>query len=288
MKAQVIEMSNQMTAMELQHDDIHETVIDERNQKMLAWLSPVTFGARQQDIIRARTENTGMWLLESTEFKSWKSGSENVLWCHGIPGAGKTVLAAIVVEYLQRTLPSRVNAVGYIYCNYQERLRQKPNDLISSLTRQLVEQEGSVSGDLVSLYQRHAMPGTRPSGSELQKLLVSTASMFSSLFIVIDALDECSETSRSALGSNLHSILPNANLFYTSRRLSDIERMFKGYPRLEIRASDSDVQRYISDRIPHETRLARHIEADSSLKEVISDVIVRKSDGMWVLPFSFH
>ena len=64
--------------------------------------------------------------------------------------------------------------------------------------------------------------------------------------------------------------------------------MFEGYPRLEIRASDSDVRRYISDRILHETRLARHIEADSTLKEMILDALVRKSDGMWVLPFSFH
>ena len=273
-------MSDQMASMQLRQEDIHGTIIDEKHQKILTWLSPVTFGARQQDIIKLRTENTGMWLLESTEFNSWKGGTDKVLWCHGIPGAGKTVLAAIVVEYLQRTLPSNVSAVAYIYCNYKERVQQTPNDLISSLIRQLAEQGRSIPGDLVLLYQRHAPSGTRPSASELQKLLVSGASMFSSLSLIIDALDECSETSRSALGSSLRSILPNARFLYTSRLLNDIERMFEGYPRLEIRASDSDVRQYISDRILHETRLARHIEADSSLKEVISDVIVRKSDGM--------
>lgn len=287
-KAQITEMSNQMTAMELRHEYIHWTIMDERNQKILTWLTPVTFGARQQDIISVRTENTGMWLLESTEFNSWINGLNKVLFCHGIPGAGKTVLAAIVVEYLQRTLPSEISAVAYIYCNYKERVQQTSNDLISSLVRQLVEQEGSIPGDLVSLYQRHTTSKTRPSGLELQKLLLSAASRLSSFFIVIDALDECSETSRSALGSNLQSILPDAQFIYTSRRLNDIEQMFEGHPRLEIRASDSDVRRYISDRIKHEARLVRHIEADSNLKEAISDVIVRKSDGMWVLQISFH
>ena len=277
-----------MTAMDLRHEDIHETVMDERNQKILTWLTPVIFGARQQDIIRVRTENTGIWLLESTEFGSWKNGSDKVLFCHGIPGAGKTVLAAIVVDYLKRTLSNKVSAVAYIYCNYKERVQQTPDHLISSLIRQLVEQERSVPADLVSLYQSHATSKTRPSGLELQKLLVSAASRYSSFFVVIDALDECSETSRSTLGPSLHSILPSAQFFYTSRRLDSIERMFEGYPCLEIRASDSDVRRYISDRILHESRLARHIEADSSLKDAISDVIVRKSDGMWVLPFSFY
>ncbi|KAL8787605.1 MAG: hypothetical protein Q9195_007693 [Heterodermia aff. obscurata] len=282
-KAQVTEMSDQMTTMELRNEDIHGTILDERNQKILTWLSPITFGARQQDIIRARTENTGIWLLESTKFHSWKSGSNKVLWCHGIPGAGKTVLAAIVVDYLQRMRHDKVSAVAYIYCNYKERAQQTPNDLISSLVRHLVEQERSVPSDLVSLYQRHTRSNTRPSNSELQRLLVSTASRFPSFFIVIDALDECSETSRSALGSSLPSILPGAQILYTSRRLNDIERIFEGCHRLEIRASDSDIRRYIFDRILHEPRLARHIEADSNLKEVISDVIVRKSDGMFLL-----
>ena len=156
-------MSNQMTAMELRHEDIHWTIMDERNQKILAWLTPVTFSARQQDIIRLRTENTGMWLLESScqtritsyttirhslivgppfgavvqshssLFTSWINGSDKVLFCHGIPGAGKTVLAAIVVEYLQSTLPGELSAVAYIYCNYKERVQQTSNDLIASL-----------------------------------------------------------------------------------------------------------------------------------------------------------
>ena len=61
-----------------------------------------------------------MWLLESTKFTLWKSGTNEVLWCHGVPGADITVLAGVVVEHLQRTLPSNVSAVPYIYCIYKE------------------------------------------------------------------------------------------------------------------------------------------------------------------------
>ncbi|KIM30816.1 hypothetical protein M408DRAFT_271003 [Serendipita vermifera MAFF 305830] len=72
----------------------HEEIIrDEERQKILDWLSPINFFARQDEIFSKRQADTGTWLLENDGFKKWKLGEEKMLWCSGIPGAGKTVLA---------------------------------------------------------------------------------------------------------------------------------------------------------------------------------------------------
>ncbi|KAF8184574.1 hypothetical protein K438DRAFT_1837510 [Mycena galopus ATCC 62051] len=60
--------------------------------KIIAWYSPLNFFLRQEDIFSTHQEGTGKWFLESEKFMQWKSERGQVLWCQGIPGAGKTVI----------------------------------------------------------------------------------------------------------------------------------------------------------------------------------------------------
>jgi hypothetical protein len=45
-------------------------------------------------IRESRTENTGSWLLQTTEYLVWRDdlSTANLLWCPGIQGSGKTTL----------------------------------------------------------------------------------------------------------------------------------------------------------------------------------------------------
>ncbi|KAL8976584.1 MAG: hypothetical protein Q9205_007435 [Flavoplaca limonia] len=99
---------------------------DQEYREVTTWLSPVNFWARQQDIINNRTKDTGTWLLESSEYRSWRVGSGNILWCHGIPGAGKTVLASVVVEDLKYAPAEENRAFAFLYCKLQ---RKGPADV---------------------------------------------------------------------------------------------------------------------------------------------------------------
>ena len=68
-------------------------IFDEDNQ-IKQWLSPLEPRYRHQSVQANRVNGIGGWLLESDEFLEW-SGSEeepeqNVLFCYGDPGAGKT------------------------------------------------------------------------------------------------------------------------------------------------------------------------------------------------------
>jgi hypothetical protein len=49
---------------------------------------------------------------------------------------------------------------------------------------------------------------------------------------------------------------------------------------MEISASNEDIRKYLEGWILRESRLVRHIGADSTLKEAIISTIVKKAKGM--------
>ena len=73
------------------------TVADDRSN-ILAWLSPLEPRLRHQGIQTNRVEHVGEWLLQTEEFRNWYASSEGgefsneVLFCYGNPGVGKTYI----------------------------------------------------------------------------------------------------------------------------------------------------------------------------------------------------
>jgi hypothetical protein len=62
-----------------------DTSLQERERDdLLAWVSPLNFWTKQNDVFSRRQEGTGEWLLKHELFKQWLSGIERTLWCPGI------------------------------------------------------------------------------------------------------------------------------------------------------------------------------------------------------------
>lgn len=65
-------------------------------EQVLEWLSNFKHEQKHHDIRMPRMKGTGEWLLNEVAFRTWRDNSksrDNVLWCHGIQGSGKSVLA---------------------------------------------------------------------------------------------------------------------------------------------------------------------------------------------------
>lgn len=64
-------------------------------QDLLNWLSVLNVQAQHDKIHAARTQHTGSWFLQDETFLRWRGdrADSHLLWCHGLPGSGKTVLA---------------------------------------------------------------------------------------------------------------------------------------------------------------------------------------------------
>jgi hypothetical protein len=139
-----------------------------------------------------------------------------------------------------------------------------------------------ISDGILSLYDYHAKRGTRPSLGGWSKVLKSEIENYSKVFILIDALDESNENSgvRDGFLAEIRKLQPSIYLLVTSRHITTIEREFENAARVEIRASDEDVRKYLEGRIERESRLKCHVKAHPALREEIVQMIVKKADGM--------
>ena len=190
-------------------------------QDLLEWLSPLNFPAQQSAIFNRRQEGTGQWLFESSEFKTWMSKSGQTLLCRGIPGAGKTMLASITVDHLQRAFRQKKIPVTYIYCDYKRQHEQTPANLIASILKQLLQHCGSMPESVTRSYHHHVNAETRPALSEIYDMLTGVLADFSQIYMVVDALDEltASDRIRQILLATLRSLQKagNVHLLMTSR-----------------------------------------------------------------------
>jgi Cdc6-like AAA superfamily ATPase len=260
---------------------------NDEDMKVLDWLTLVNYGSQQSDFINRRQPGTGQWLIESTEFQRWLETKNQTLFCPGIPGAGKTILTSIVVEELTTGFSNDPTiGIAYIYCNFQRQEEQKIDNLLASLLKQLAESQPSLPGNVKDLYDRHKTERTRPSLDEISRSLQAVTTLYSRVFIIVDALDECqiSDGCRQRFLSGLFSLHAKcrANLFATSRPISSIEKEFKGNPMLEVRASDEDVRGYING---HLFRLPGFVARSPELQEEIKTDIVKAVNGMYVVYF---
>lgn len=266
---------------------VSDDVANRERRDVMAWISALNFSARQNDHLIRREHGTSEWILHSKEFKSWLSEAGSTIWCRGIPGAGKTVLTSVVVDHLGKLKNASENtSLAYVYCSYKEREDHTVTNLIANILQQLIPEDAAIPGEIMSLYRHHVRNRSRPTLTEWSRLLQSEVRRSSTVLIVIDALDERLEeedTSDNFL-QELKRLQPFIHLFVTSRPNPVTEQEFEKAIHLKIHAHDSDVRRYLEQRIVRTPRLRRHVEKDPALQRNIINAIIEKSKGMQVAP----
>lgn len=256
---------------------------DER-QSILTWLTPTDYTTQQHDFVSRRQAGTGQWLLDSVEFRAWLETDKQILFCPGIPGAGKTILTSIVVEKLTAKFSSDPTiGIAYIYCNFRRQDEQKINNLLGSLLKQLAETQPFLPSTVKELYNRHKRERTRPSLKEISRSLQAVTTLYSRVFLIVDALDECQlfDGCRQTLLPEIFSLQANqgVNLFATSRSIPEITTKFQGNLLLEIRANKDDIERYLEAHMRH---LSSFDDWNQQLQDEIKVAIADAVDGMYV------
>ncbi|KAJ7147916.1 ankyrin repeat-containing domain protein [Mycena crocata] len=230
-------------------------------EDVLEWWSPVNGFQRQAEIFATREPGTGEWLLSNKKFVFWKTDSGKILWCPGIPGAGKSVLVSIVVDHLRENVKLGENiGTAAIYLNHKEIEIQSPPNLLASVWRQLVFGK-PIPLAVRQLYYKHREQRTRPSLKEIYRILCSIIAEYSKTYVVVDALDEYPEEERIILLHHLSSLGPTVNIMLTSRPHINIDPPFPTFTVLEIRSIESDVRRYVDAQISKFLLAKLHIDS---------------------------
>lgn len=260
---------------------------NERRQKsedneLIRWLSALDSEVKQNDTLSQRYPHTGGWIFEASDFKDWVAGPPRSLWCPGMPGAGKTVVAAVVVDHLRKTLNTSETPVACIYCNYKQQESQTTLAILESILQQLLLVQPTIPEMIRDFHHQHTLKSTRPSLKDVSAMLSSQVRTFKKLFVVVEALDELSVSNptRESLLDELRALQPYVHLFVTSRPSVGALNVSEDALVIEIRADELDVSTYCAARLREERRLATWVRTDLNLQEEITRTLVSNAQGM--------
>ena len=272
---------SQIPTLKSELDTIWQSQDHAQYNRIVAWISPTDFPAQQSDFIGRREEGTGRWFLNAPTIAKWLYGPKETLFCPGIPGAGKTMIAAIMINHLLKAVQSSAVGVTYVYCNYKLQKEQNTSSLMAAILKQLVQARPSIIEPVDRLYKQHANRGTKPSADEIFGALLSILTKFSTVYVVIDALDECPDSNgnRRQFLAQLQDLQAKTDLrlMVTSRYIPEIIAKFRGALMLEVRAHDEDVRRFVAGQI---YRLPKCIQRDITLQEMVQNKVTEAVDGM--------
>ncbi|KAH6910848.1 hypothetical protein BKA70DRAFT_94920 [Coprinopsis sp. MPI-PUGE-AT-0042] len=249
-------------------------------QEVAAWLSPINF----RDILGAnldkRTPQTGIWFTEGLELDRWLTLDGGVLWCTGMPGAGKTMLSSIAVDYFQRQAEANPGkmSISFAFCRYTEPL--SVTEILAALVRQNLENHPSLLSEVQPLYIKHRSKGTKPSQGELIQVLTRFTTRFEINIYSLDGLDEAMDEAQFSL-LDIFSTM-NVHFLITSRPLQRLQSVFPKAHRLDITVHDEDIALYVADRIRSSPRLRTLLDSDLVLKSKVTKEVTRKSGGMFL------
>ncbi|KAG8625208.1 hypothetical protein KVT40_006959 [Elsinoe batatas] len=227
----------------------------QKHKAMLEWLSPVDPSAVLNDHLSRRQAGTCQWFLESAAFTEFQDGTEKTLFCPGIPGAGKTMVAAVAPEHLlEKSL------------HEDTVLRRRPE----------------IAAPVMTLYKKHSACGTRPSSDQYEQALRQICPTYHATFLVVDALDESSISVRSDLLSVISRLETSCSVraLCTSRSILDVEKHFKQVRRIDVFARSDDVRRYV---VGHLKELPRCVQRDANLLDKVCTDIAASADGIFLL-----
>ncbi|RYP13523.1 hypothetical protein DL765_006845 [Monosporascus sp. GIB2] len=265
--------------------ELREHQVNSERQIILDWITPIDYTPQHNDYFSRRQAGTGQWLLDSTEYQAWLTTDGQTLFCPGIPGAGKTILASVVIENIGSRFRNDTSVgIAYLYCNFRRRDKEKAKDLFANLLKQLSKDLTSLPDTVKDLYGRHRRKGTRPSFDEISIALQSVIALYLRVFIIVDALDEAPYEERddflTAIFDLQQRTQAHVNIFATSRPAvaPHFAEHFKEHMSKEIRATDNDVLTYINGRLS--TIRRPRISKYPDLQDAIRREVVNAAGGM--------
>lgn len=232
-----------------------------------------------------RHPRTGIWITLLATFQTWLSAPDSHLWFSGIPGAGKTVMAGTIIEEtLKRSFDSV--ATTFFFCDYKDTKTQAPENILCVLAYQLSIPNGDAYGLLERYYRKlHPARGftQSPNVIGLQKLLEDMVKSFDHVYLVVDGLDECGESTGEVIKVLLDLIGASDNIStaFLSRDEDHIrDRLGSDFENVEIAAHTEDITEYVTSGVEERIRDKRLRFNDLSLKGEILDKLVEGAKGM--------
>lgn len=194
------------------------------------------------------------------------------------------VYSSLVIDTLAETDKSIPTI--YFYCNYGESERRQTSFIVRSLLKQLSTVAEKLDPRMVSVFNNGTSLNTKSSETAFS----ATLAQFDKCFVVVDALDECSEEERKSLVMILTRQLRlegcHVKLFLTSRPENDLHGLLKGSHSHQIDTDDTskDIKPFVAAELASRIADGKLLggKVTSELREELVDTISAQADGMYV------
>ena len=215
--------------------------------QILDWLDAHFTTEEYNRALSARLQGTCTWVLHREIIRSWKlpdpeSTITKFLWIHGLPGFGKTVLCATLIESL--CLETGYPTV-YFFCSPDGNYTQDPHAILRSWVAQLVLHFPDIYPLAVDHFRaKHGRTATEP---ELWSLLQMLSLQLRCCYFIVDGFELCmGENScigrynmndrRDGFLQRLITTLAHtgSRVLIVSRDNGSIRDQFKSWPRLDL------------------------------------------------------
>ncbi|RDW91705.1 hypothetical protein BP5796_02870 [Coleophoma crateriformis] len=259
------------------------------DDKIYKWLKPPDPSSNFQVAIDLHQDGTGEWLVCSDQFLRWKITENSIVWLYGKPGCGKTVLSSTAIEEIQDCFETASNrAVAYFFFSFTDSEKQKPQNMLRSVIAQLLRQRDTVHNAATNMYSAHLNGERQPSKDGLMHLLRQLVDSFGETYLVLDALDECTEREMLLeLIDEFHSWnLKALHVMVTSRKEVDIEdgleHLLERDNKINAQSDivDRDIRRYVRSKVQCDNRFKKWRKYPTVQQE-IEDTLANKADGMF-------
>ena len=184
-------------------------------------------------------------------------------------------------------------SLAIFYHDFREEQKKDLRGLLSSLLFQLCDQSDSYHDILSNFYSTHRYGAQCPTEDELARCLQDLLKLpgQAPVFLIIDALDECPNTSTmpspreevlTLVAQLIESRLTNLRICVTSRPETDIKIILEPLAFRSVSIHDEngqmeDIENYIGLVINTDPKNRRWKQED---KELVIDVLTKRANGM--------
>ena len=184
-------------------------------------------------------------------------------------------------------------SMAYFYFDFRDIDKQHWRDLVPSLLIQLSAQSGPRCDILSHLHSSHGSGAQQPSDGALIQCLIDmlTVQDHHPIYLIMDALDECPDTSevpspRNQILQLLEELddlqIPNLRICVTSRPEVGIQDVLEPLTSRRVSLHDQsgqkkDIEDYVRSFVYSNRRVQRFRMED---KELVINTLSRKADGM--------
>ncbi|KAI0440377.1 hypothetical protein F4803DRAFT_527373 [Xylaria telfairii] len=256
-------------------------------------LDPPHFEEDQYSALHSCHPKSGEWLFQTPTYQTWSQSTalpDSVLFIHGMPGAGKTLLASRIISHLR---PLAGAACLFFYFKRSDDTKSSMSKMLRVFLVQLIQQDHSLAP---GLYQSCCLVSNADARqlSTLKNWVIELLKSQSTCAIVLDGLDECNHhgsgnEAKTILDWLLTTVIPvcerggsRLRLLALGQRDGVVDSTLSAYPSIRLDTSIAHFDDIQSFAKSHAWEISKRFSLDEKEGSEIVRKVTTTAKGMFL------